>query len=55
VAIAKISGAERFISKMAHSYDWEVAPGCHLGAWRGLLAAGFDLSPSGLLRLLHSM
>lgn len=55
MAITKISGDEGFISKIAHSHDWEVAPGCHLGVWRGLLAAGFDLSPSGLLGLLHSL
>lgn len=55
MAITRVAGTERFTSKMAYSYDWEVDAGCHLSAWLGLLAVGFDLPPSGLLGLLHGM
>lgn len=55
VAIARVAGAGGFISKMAYSYDCEVDAGCHLGAWLGFLAFGFDFPPSGLLGLLPSV
>lgn len=55
VAIARVAGTEGFAFKMAYSYDWEVDAGCHPGSWLGLLEVGFDLPPSGMLGLLHSM